>query len=126
MDRVAQRDADGHQIKWQQHISGNPKPPAAPAKRFGYRCRIYRFAHLVAEGSARPILEHEGGLPLKFIVRILFHLGAQICCRAATNHDVVPSCCINASSGSSPMNGIIYLVGLVVVVMAILSFFGLR
>lgn len=27
---------------------------------------------------------------------------------------------------SSPMNGLIYLVGLVVVVMAILSFFGLR
>jgi hypothetical protein len=28
--------------------------------------------------------------------------------------------------GSDPMHGIIYLVGLIVVVMAILSFFGLR
>jgi hypothetical protein len=27
---------------------------------------------------------------------------------------------------SNPMNGIIYLIGLIVVVMAILSFFGLR
>ena len=28
--------------------------------------------------------------------------------------------------GKSPMNGIIYLVGLVVVILAVLSFFGLR
>ena len=32
----------------------------------------------------------------------------------------------NASRSSRKMNGIIYLVGLVVVVLAILSFFGLR
>jgi hypothetical protein len=29
-------------------------------------------------------------------------------------------------SGGAPMHGIIYLVGLIVVIMAILSFFGLR
>jgi hypothetical protein len=28
--------------------------------------------------------------------------------------------------GSNPMNGLIYLIGLIVVIMAILSFFGLR
>jgi hypothetical protein len=33
---------------------------------------------------------------------------------------------METASRSSPMNGIIYLVGLVVVIMAILSFFGLR
>lgn len=33
---------------------------------------------------------------------------------------------IQCLRGNIPMNGIIYLVGLVVVVMAILSFFGLR
>jgi hypothetical protein len=33
---------------------------------------------------------------------------------------------IKTASRSFPMNGIIYLVGLVVVVLAILSFFGLR
>jgi hypothetical protein len=32
----------------------------------------------------------------------------------------------NASRRTFPMSGIIYLVGLVVVVLAILSFFGLR
>jgi hypothetical protein len=32
----------------------------------------------------------------------------------------------NASRSSPEMNGIIYLVGLVVVILAILSFFGLR
>jgi hypothetical protein len=32
----------------------------------------------------------------------------------------------NASRRALPMSGIIYLVGLVVVVLAILSFFGLR
>jgi hypothetical protein len=31
-----------------------------------------------------------------------------------------------ASTGRLPMSGIIYLVGLVVVILAILSFFGLR
>jgi hypothetical protein len=31
-----------------------------------------------------------------------------------------------SSQGGFPMHGIIYLVGLVVVIMAILSFFGLR
>jgi hypothetical protein len=31
-----------------------------------------------------------------------------------------------SATRSSPMNGIIYLIGLIVVVMAILSFFGLR
>jgi len=31
-----------------------------------------------------------------------------------------------SSNGASNMSGIIYLVGLVVVIMAILSFFGLR
>jgi hypothetical protein len=30
------------------------------------------------------------------------------------------------SYGGDPMNGIIYLIGLIVVIMAILSFFGLR
>lgn len=34
--------------------------------------------------------------------------------------------CMNAHSEKSPMNGIIYLVGLVVVVMAVLSLIGLR
>ncbi len=33
---------------------------------------------------------------------------------------------LTASQRSLPMNGIIYLVGLVVVILAILSFFGLR
>jgi hypothetical protein len=32
----------------------------------------------------------------------------------------------NPLRGSDPMNGIIYLIGLIVVVMAILSFLGLR
>jgi hypothetical protein len=32
----------------------------------------------------------------------------------------------NQPTGSYPMNGVIYLVGLVVVIIAILSFFGLR
>jgi hypothetical protein len=32
----------------------------------------------------------------------------------------------NQPKGSNPMSGIIYLVGLVVVIIAILSFFGLR
>jgi hypothetical protein len=32
----------------------------------------------------------------------------------------------HAQEGITPMNGIIYLVGLVVVILAVLSFFGLR
>jgi hypothetical protein len=33
---------------------------------------------------------------------------------------------VETSNGELPMNGVIYLVGLVVVIIAILSFFGLR
>jgi hypothetical protein len=33
---------------------------------------------------------------------------------------------VSSSAGGSSMNGIIYLVGLIVVVMAILSFVGIR
>jgi hypothetical protein len=35
-------------------------------------------------------------------------------------------CLLATRQGASKMNGIIYLVGLVVVIVAILSFFGLR
>jgi hypothetical protein len=32
----------------------------------------------------------------------------------------------STTNGDEPMNGIIYLIGLIVVILAILSFFGLR
>jgi hypothetical protein len=43
-----------------------------------------------------------------------------------TDRSVHPAHTNKSLRGSGPMNGIIYLIGLIVVIMAILSFLGLR
>ena len=62
--------------------------------------------------------------------RLLAHVSAPAShvfegiCRAGT---LKPLCdCQRAQTEGDPMNGLIYLIGLIVVIMAILSFFGLR
>ena len=45
---------------------------------------------------------------------------------AATAERSSPVCGYRHTHGGAAMNGVIYLVGLVVVILAILSFFGLR
>jgi predicted membrane channel-forming protein YqfA (hemolysin III family) len=49
----------------------------------------------------------------------------RACCRGR-NHRAREPFTRTHESGNESMNGIIYLVGLVVVIVAILSFFGLR
>ncbi|WP_424630701.1 hypothetical protein [Bradyrhizobium sp. SYSU BS000235] len=46
--------------------------------------------------------------------------------REHDNHPAINASSVQQNSGGSSMNGIIYLIGLIVVIMAILSFLGLR
>ncbi len=80
-------------------------------------CKLTWLAHLKKPNQPRPN-------PTRCAMEPICHLTRSSAQEDGPHHSIWPDCFHNI--GRVPMNRIIYIVGLVVVVLFILSFFGLR